>query len=148
MGNRPATLAGPRGGEPDNLKRLKGVGPKFEVVLHELGIYHFDQIAGWGPEEIAWIDANLEGFSGRVVREDWVGQATILAAGGETEHSQRVDRGEFDLRDRAGCWRTRTGSSPIFTACSTAASRALARAGTGTAPRRSSAAAATRSSRR
>ena len=87
---------------PDNLKRMKGVGPKFEVVLHELGIYHFDQIAGWGPEEIAWIDANLEGFTGRVVREDWVGQATILAAGGETEHSQRVDRGEFDLRDRSG----------------------------------------------
>ena len=64
------------------------------MVLHELGIYHFDQIAGWGPAEIAWIDANLEGFTGRVVREDWVGQAAILAAGGETEHSQRVDRGE------------------------------------------------------
>ena len=40
------------------------------------------------------MDSNLEGFSGRVVREDWVGQATMLAAGGETEHSQRVDRGE------------------------------------------------------
>ena len=94
IGVRPATLAAPRGGEPDNLRRLKGVGPKFEVVLHELGVFHFDQIAGWGPEEIAWIDANLDGFTGRVVREDWVGQAAILAAGGETEHSQRVDRGE------------------------------------------------------
>ena len=29
-----------------------------------LGIYHFDQIAGWGPAEVAWIDANLEGFAG------------------------------------------------------------------------------------
>jgi len=94
VGVRPATLAGPRDGTPDNLRRLKGVGPKFEVVLHELGVFHFDQIAGWGPEEIAWIDANLDGFTGRVVREDWVGQAAILAAGGETEHSQRVDRGE------------------------------------------------------
>ena len=40
------------------------------------------------------MDANLEGFRGRAQREDWVGQAKILAAGGETEHSQRVDKGE------------------------------------------------------
>lgn len=94
VGRKPATLTAPRDGAGDDLKRLKGVGPKFEVVLHDLGIYHFDQIAGWGPEEIAWIDANLDGFSGRIEREDWVGQATILASGGETEHSQKVDRGE------------------------------------------------------
>ena len=62
------------------------MGPKLEELLHSLGIYHFDQIAAWGPEEIAWIDSNLEGFNGRVVRDDWVGQAKILAAGGETEH--------------------------------------------------------------
>lgn len=94
VGRKPATLDGPRDGVGDNLKRLKGVGPKYEVVLHDLGIYHFDQIAAWGPEEIAWIDANLDGFTGRAFREDWVGQAKILAAGGETEHSQKVDRGE------------------------------------------------------
>ena len=27
-------------------------------------------------------------------RDDWVGQAKVLAAGGETEHSRRVERGE------------------------------------------------------
>lgn len=94
VGTKPATLPAPRDGGGDNLKRLKGVGPKFEVVLHDLGIWHFDQIAAWGPAEVAWIDANLDGFTGRVERDDWVGQAKILAAGGETEHSQRVDRGE------------------------------------------------------
>ena len=94
VGRKPATLDAPRDGAGDNLKRLKGIGPKYEVVLHDLGIYHFDQIAAWGPEEIAWIDSNLDGFSGRAFRDDWVGQARILAAGGETEHSQKVDRGE------------------------------------------------------
>jgi NADH-quinone oxidoreductase subunit E len=93
-GDKPAGLDGPRGGVPDHLKRIKGVGPKIEGVLHELGIYHFDQIAAWGPAELAWIDAHIEGFSGRAIREDWVGQAAILASGGETEHSRRVDRGE------------------------------------------------------
>jgi NADH-quinone oxidoreductase subunit E len=94
VGQRPVALSAPREGVGDDLKRLRGIGRKYEVVLHDLGIYHFDQIAAWGPEEIAWIEANLDGFSDRVVREDWVGQARVLAAGGETEHSRRVDRGE------------------------------------------------------
>ena len=64
----------------DDLKKIKGVGPKLEELLHSLGIYHFGQIAGWGPAEVAWIDSNLEGFSGRVTRDDWVGQAKLLAA--------------------------------------------------------------------
>ena len=78
----------------DDLKRIKGVGPKLEELLHSLGIYPFHQIAAWGPAEVAWMDSNLEGFFGRVTRDDWVGQAKLLAAGGETEFSQRVDEGE------------------------------------------------------
>ena len=93
---QPLGLQAPREGTGDDLKRIKGVGPKLEALLHSLGIYHFDQIAGWGPAELAWIDGNLEGFHGRASRDDWVGQSKILAAGGETEHSKRVDRGEFD----------------------------------------------------
>ena len=67
--------------------------PKLAEVLNANGVRQFRQIAAWGPGEIEWIEAN-SGFSGRVVRDDWIGQAKILAAGGETEHSQRVDRGE------------------------------------------------------
>lgn len=93
---QPQGLQAPREGSGDDLKRIKGVGPKLEALLQSLGIYHFDQIAGWGPAELAWIDGNLEGFHGRASRDDWVGQSKILAVGGETEHSQRVDRGEFD----------------------------------------------------
>jgi NADH-quinone oxidoreductase subunit E len=91
---RPEGLAAPAEGGADDLKRIRGVGPKLEQLLHSLGIYHFRQIAAWGPGEVAWMDSNLEGFFGRVTRDDWVGQAGILAAGGETEHSRRVDRGE------------------------------------------------------
>ena len=91
---RPAGFAAPREGGADDLKRIKGVGPKLETLLHGLGVFHFDQIAAWGPADIAWIDANLEGFTGRASRDDWVGQSKTLAEGGETEHSKRVDRGE------------------------------------------------------
>lgn len=91
---RPERLDAPRGGTPDNLKKIKGVGPKLEELLHKLGYYHFDQIAAWTPEEIAWVDTNIEDFPGRATRDDWVGQSKVMIAGGTTEFSQRVDRGE------------------------------------------------------
>lgn len=90
---RPAALAAPEGGKPDDLKKIKGIGPKLETLCHSLGIYHFAQIAGWNAAEVAWMDENLEGFRGRVSRDDWVAQAKLLAAGGETEFSKRVDKG-------------------------------------------------------
>ena len=80
-GTKPATLAAARGGQPDDLRQLSGVGPKMEQTLHAMGIFHFDQIASWGPQELAWMDANLQGFKGSASRDGWVAQAKALAAG-------------------------------------------------------------------
>lgn len=92
-GVKPDTLTGPRGGVADDLKQIKGIGPKLEKLCNELGFYHFDQIANWTPAEEAWVNANLEGFKGRVSRDTWVAQAKVLATGGETEFSKRVEGG-------------------------------------------------------
>lgn len=81
---QPAGMAAARGGAPDDLRKIKGVGPKLEALLHDLGIYHFDQIAVWGPAEVAWMDSNLTGFKGRVTRDGWVDQARDLARGDAT----------------------------------------------------------------
>lgn len=75
---KPRGIAGPRGGRADDLKALSGVGPKIEKTLNQLGIFHFDQIAAWTPEEVRWIGVHLA-FPGRIEREDWVGQAKKLA---------------------------------------------------------------------
>ncbi len=93
-GTRPVALDGPRAGSADDLKRIKGIGPKLEQLCHRLGFYHFDQIAAWTPAEVAWVDENLEGFKGRVTRDTWVEQARVLAAGGDTEFSRKVDGGD------------------------------------------------------
>lgn len=90
---KPPTLDKARDGGADNLKEIKGVGPKLEQLLNKMGFFHFDQIAVWREKEIAWVDENLEGFKGRVTRDDWVAQAKILAEGGETEFSKKVDKG-------------------------------------------------------
>ncbi len=91
---KPQFMDAPNEGGADNLKEIKGVGPKLETLLNEMGIYHFSQIAAWGEAEVAWMDSNLKGFKGRVTRDDWVAQATTLAAGGETEFSKRVEDGD------------------------------------------------------
>lgn len=92
-GQKPETLDGPRNGEADDLKMIKGVGPKLELTLNALGFYHFDQIVNWTPENIAWVDSSLS-FKGRIEREDWQAQAKLLAAGEETEFSKRANYGD------------------------------------------------------
>ncbi len=79
---KPQGLTAARGGKADDLKVIKGIGPKLEELCHTLGYFHYDQIAAWTPAEIAWVDDNLEGFKGRVSRDEWVAQARTLAAGG------------------------------------------------------------------
>lgn len=93
-GTKPAVLAAARAGGADDLKRIKGVGPKLEQTCNSLGFFHFDQIASWTADEVAWVDQNLVGFKGRVSRDDWVAQAKLLASGGETEFSKKVDKGD------------------------------------------------------
>ena len=80
VGTRPQGLAAPREDKSDNLQRIKGIGRVNEQKLNALGIFHFDQIAGWGRSEIRWVGTYLA-FPGRIDRENWVSQATRLAAG-------------------------------------------------------------------
>jgi predicted flap endonuclease-1-like 5' DNA nuclease len=67
----------------DDLKLIKGIGPKIESVLHEHGITTFQQIAELDDEAIARLDEVLGAFRGRIERDDWVGSAQDLVA----EHS-------------------------------------------------------------
>lgn len=68
-------------GEGDNLLRMKGIGPKLNQLLIELGVTRYAQIANWSDADIAAIDAKLGNFKGRPVRDQWVDQARYLAAG-------------------------------------------------------------------
>jgi predicted flap endonuclease-1-like 5' DNA nuclease len=76
-GERPPGLPGPRDGKPDDLRRIRGIGPKNEGVLNSLGIYHYEQVAALTPAHVAWLDSYLK-YHGRIARDDWVGQAQAL----------------------------------------------------------------------
>jgi predicted flap endonuclease-1-like 5' DNA nuclease len=68
-------------GEPDNLRQIKGLGPKLSSTLATLGITRFDQIAAWKSDDIAKVDAHLGTFKGRIARDNWIEQAGFLASG-------------------------------------------------------------------
>jgi len=90
---KPAVLAKARAGGADDLKMIKGVGPVLEKALNASGVFHFDQVAVWKKADAVWFDENVKGANGRVVRDEWVKQAKILAKGGTTEFASKVKKG-------------------------------------------------------
>ena len=92
-GGSPILLNAAINGEPDDLKRIKGVGFALERALNNLGIYHYQQIADMTPENIEWVDDNIP-LPGKVVRKHWVKQAKALAEGQATLYSNRFDDGK------------------------------------------------------
>lgn len=68
-------------GPPDDLQRLKGVGPKLVAQLNAAGITRYDQLARLTPNEVAMLDARMGAFSGRIARDRLVEQACYLERG-------------------------------------------------------------------
>lgn len=76
----PALLERAREGGADDLKEIPGIGPELEAALNRLGVYHYDQIATWREDHIAWIDARLK-LKGQIERGGWIRQAEALMGG-------------------------------------------------------------------
>ncbi|HEX8625802.1 MAG TPA: hypothetical protein VF782_12095 [Allosphingosinicella sp.] len=68
-------------GPPDNLRLLKGVGPKMAAQLNEFGITRFDQLSGLTETEVALLDKRMGAFEGRIARDRLVEQACYLERG-------------------------------------------------------------------
>ena len=77
----------------DDLKRIRGVGTLIERKLNAMGYTTYADVANWSSNEVDRISQKLD-FRGRIERENWIEQARILASGGQTEFSRRIDRGE------------------------------------------------------
>lgn len=84
--------------EKDDLKKIKGVGPFIEEKLNNIGIYTYKQISKFSNDDIDTVTEMIQFFPGRMLRDDWKGQAKILMEGGETDFSKRVDKGDVDYQ--------------------------------------------------
>ncbi|MCR6646593.1 MAG: hypothetical protein NVV62_19780 [Terricaulis sp.] len=78
---KPLMLASARNGAPDDFTLIEGVTLLQQTTLYSIGVFHFDQIAAWTPENVAWVDQYLR-LRGRIEEEEWVEQAADLAREG------------------------------------------------------------------
>ncbi len=73
---------GPTDGTPDDLKLIKGIGPKFEKDLNGKGIYYFRQIGAWKAADVKMVEGVIDSIPGRIARDEWVKQAKGFAKKG------------------------------------------------------------------
>ena len=59
---------GPTDGAPDDLKLIKGIGPKFEKDLNGKGIYYFRQIGAWQAKDVKMVEGVIDSFPERIGR--------------------------------------------------------------------------------
>jgi molybdopterin-containing oxidoreductase family membrane subunit len=64
--------------EPDDLKKVKGIGPLMEKTLNKLGIFSFLQVSKMTQKEYDMLDSLTGAFPGRAQRDDWAGQARMF----------------------------------------------------------------------
>lgn len=85
--------------KPDDLKRIEGIGPKIESVLHAGGILTYAQLAGSSPEEIRQLIAETDARLARISNPDtWPEQAS-LAGTGDWEGLEKL-KGELKAGQR------------------------------------------------
>lgn len=92
---KPKGLKAPRKGKADDLKLIEGIGPKMEERLNDWGVFHYDQIAAWGAEEVAFADNNVPRFKGRCTRDKWVAQAKIIVEEGLERFLERAKTNDY-----------------------------------------------------
>lgn len=78
---KPPVLTAARNGAPDDFTLIENVSALQQSTLNAIGVFHFDQIAAWAPEHVAWIDRYFR-LRGRITQEEWVEQAAELARHG------------------------------------------------------------------
>jgi predicted flap endonuclease-1-like 5' DNA nuclease len=94
-GKKPKGLKAARRGKPDDLKLIEGIGAKLEERLNEWGVFHFDQIAAWGDQEVAYADNNVPRFKGRASRDKWVAQAKLIVSEGVEAFLERAKTNDY-----------------------------------------------------
>lgn len=68
-------------GPPDDLTRIKGLGPKAAGVLNGIGVTTYAQLAALTPGQVGQVDSEMGNLAGRIHRDQWLEQARLLATG-------------------------------------------------------------------
>lgn len=64
--------------QKDDLQQIHGIGPFLEKQLHSVGLYTYEQISKLDETLIEQLTKAIQFFPGRILKDDWVGQARRL----------------------------------------------------------------------
>ena len=80
-GSKPSNLMAKAPADADDLKKIKGVGPKAAGALNDIGIYKFEQLAAFSASDVEWLAGQLGSSVERIERDGWIAMAAELAKG-------------------------------------------------------------------
>ena len=81
--------------EADDLTRIQHISAFTQSQLYQIGVYTYEDIAGWDPARIAQVTSLIGYVPGRIEKDNWVGQAAALTRG-ESNSDDTQARG-FDM---------------------------------------------------
>ncbi|MEO1677027.1 MAG: 50S ribosomal protein L21 [Pseudomonadota bacterium] len=91
-GTKPGNLLeAAREGNGDALKKLAGLGPKAADALNAAGVFHFDQLASWSSDEIAYMEGET-GLKGKIAA--WAEEAKTMGGDAETAEADPASDAE------------------------------------------------------
>jgi len=94
-------VAAHRPGRMDDLEDIRGIDADIAAALNAKGVHTWSDLAAWSSQDVAAIDQEL-GLDGRITRQNWVEQASVLAAGGTTAFAARRALGLPAFADPSG----------------------------------------------
>lgn len=65
----------------DDLTKIEGIGDFIAKKLHSVGVFTYEDIAQWDNDTIKSITSSIEYIPGRILKDNWVGQAANLLGG-------------------------------------------------------------------
>jgi predicted flap endonuclease-1-like 5' DNA nuclease len=67
--------------DADDLTRIAHISDHTQSQLYQIGVFTYEDIAGWDPARIAQVTSLIGYLPGQIEKDNWVGQAAALVAG-------------------------------------------------------------------
>jgi predicted flap endonuclease-1-like 5' DNA nuclease len=95
------TALAARSEQRDDLRRIRGIGPRFAARLAELGVSSFEIVANWSAADVARIAEQLGIRRERITRDSWMKQARALRGRPPRTRPRAAPRAKSRTKPRA-----------------------------------------------
>lgn len=100
---RPTILFDRQPDDIDDLKAIVGISEDLERRLHQLGLYHYRQLASFSQQDVDWLARSIDVTPYQIMADRWVEQAKDLQHqdGDDEPDGDTDDQGDDDTTEEA-----------------------------------------------